>query len=660
MMLRHAFAIVVAALLVSACGNKHEGRTEQGSGTSPTVSTEIGKALAEGTCGACHWPAQGTVSDAGVQGEHGDTVGLMSVRPPSKVELEALSPATVVTSLERGTMRNIGAALDTAQRIAIAEYVTGKKYVAEDTPGFYCPSSAGPDALTATAATWADWGGTVGNTRFQSAEAAKLGPSDVPKLQLKWALALAPGRAGSVVTSRGSMLFFGDQAGKVRAVDRATGCVHWVHDAGRWVRATVSLVPAGSDRFYACYGTSQGPASVACLDAATGAKVWETSVVDHPHAYVSTGAALHDGSLYVPISVGRESHGPAQDPTYECCTGRGALVAIDAATGAIKWRTFTTDEPRPTRKSGVGTQLWGPSGASVWKAPLVDSKLPLVYVTTGQNSSLPATKTSNALLAIDRATGEIQWSFQLTADDIWNAGCNAPEAKGANENCPFVVRGGVDVSTPLMINDEPRNRRLLILADKSGRVVALDPDKNGAVIWDQKPGKGGFFGGINWGMAADADNLYVPLHDRLPFGDGKLQVAVVPSGKRDNTAGALVALRLSDGAEVWRSKTPDVCAKRRGCAKAFSSAPAVIPGVVFAASLDGHVRAFSTNDGSILWDFDTAREVQTVGGGRVSGGSIDGPGGVVVVDGSVVVSSGYGAYGTMPGNAMMVFAVPEK
>ena len=80
-----------------------------------------------------------------------------------------------------------------------------------------------------------------------------------------------------------------------------------------------------------------------------------------------------------------------------------------------------------------------------------------------------------------------------------------------------------------------------------------------------------------------------------------------------------------------------------------------IPGVVLSASMDGHLRGYSAEDGRVIWDFDTAREFQTVNGIKAKGGSIDGPG-PVVVNGMVFINSGYSRFGGMPGNVLLALA----
>jgi polyvinyl alcohol dehydrogenase (cytochrome) len=84
-----------------------------------------------------------------------------------------------------------------------------------------------------------------------------------------------------------------------------------------------------------------------------------------------------------------------------------------------------------------------------------------------------------------------------------------------------------------------------------------------------------------------------------------------------------------------------------------------IPGVVFSGSLDGHLRAYSAEEGKIVWDFDTVRNYQTVNGVRATGGSLNGPGWVVAV-GMLFVNSGYARLGSIPGNVFLAFSVDGK
>ena len=177
---------------------------------------------------------------------------------------------------------------------------------------------------------------------------------------------------------------------------------------------------------------------------------------------------------------------------------------------------------------------------------------------------------------------------------------------------------------------------------------ALDPDREGEILWQVRAGKGGGVGGIEWGPAADEKNVYVAVSDVQLDTNGQVS---------PKAGGGLLALQLADGKQMWRAEPPPCPETRKGCSPAQSAAVTVIPGVVFSGSLDGHLRAYSTADGRVIWDFDTAREFTTVNGVSGHGGAINGPG-TTPSGGMLFVNSGYGFLGQMPGNVLLAFA-PE-
>ena len=114
-------------------------------------------------------------------------------------------------------------------------------------------------------------------------------------------------------------------------------------------------------------------ASVYAVNAETGAQIWKVRVEDHPTARITGAPKLFEGRLYVPVTAAEE--GSAMKPKYECCSARGALVALDASTGKQIWKTYTiAEEPRQTGKNSEGAPMWGPSGASIWSAPTIPYK----------------------------------------------------------------------------------------------------------------------------------------------------------------------------------------------------------------------------------------------------------------------------------------------
>jgi polyvinyl alcohol dehydrogenase (cytochrome) len=331
------------------------------------------------------------------------------------------------------------------------------------------------------------------------------------------------------------------------------------------------------------------------------------------------------------------------------------VTALDAATGKILWKTYTIpDAPKPVKKTAAGVQLNGPSGAGVWSTPTFDEKRSALYVATGDNYSDPASTTSDAVLAFDSKTSKILWSRQLTTNDTYNVGCDVP----GKVNCPGSTGPDHDFGQPPILVSLANGRRALVIGQKSGMAHALDPDHEGAILWQTRVGKGGPLGGMQGGSAADRDYMYAAVSDYI----AQVPNPAAPQGLKNalnpDHAGGLFALRLANGEKAWAA-TPSACAGRQGCSSAQSQAVTVIPGVVFSGSLDGHLRAFSTAAGEILWDVDTAHEYQTVNGSTARGGSLDGPG-PVIAGGMLYVNSGYGQYGGMPGNVLLAFSADGK
>ena len=596
------------------------------------AQSDDGAALYKRQCATCH--------DAGVN------------RAPLLDALRVMPAARVLASMETGTMVTMANNRTAAERRLIAEFASGKPL---DTPLVTTPPAAAMCRASAAAfdpdagARWDGWGRNTSNTRFQ--DAAGLTAADVPRLRLKWAFAF-PGdlQSYSQATLAGGRLFVGSWGGKVYSLDAATGCIHWFFEAAQGVRSAVSVgrvTIGGATREAAFFG--DGAANVYALDAVDGRLIWKTRVDDFPVARVSGSPTLHNGRLYVPVASGEEGTGAV--PTYECCRFRGSIVALDAATGTTRWKTYLIPEaPKPTKRNAVGTQLWGPSGAPVWSTPAIDVKQNVLYVTTGNNYSDPTTTMSDSFVAMDLDSGAIRWSRQMTASDAYTAACRLPDKTNcAESNGPDVDFG----ASPILLT-MPDGKRMLVAGQKSGVVHALDPDAGGEILWQTRIGKGGTMGGVQWGSATDGANVYVALSDI-----GRVMLTYSTSTDADpKQGGGMFALRLTDGAQVWFTPPPG-CGTRPRCSPAQSAAVSAIPGVAFSGSVDGHMRAYSTADGRILWDFDTIREYQTVNGVPGRGGSIDGPG-PVIGGGMVYLNSGYPTAGGTPGNVLLAFSVDGK
>ena len=575
---------------------------------------------------------------------------------PSRETLTAMSTATIIRALETGVMRVVGNfRLNGPERVAVAEHITGTPF----DPNWnsqevqHCKASSWPSPELFKAPHWNGWGNGTNNKRFQTSNKAGLSRTSVRKLELKWAFAF-PGETiaesqPSIVDGR---LFVGSRSGDVYALDPKSACVHWKFQADAPVKNSVVIGAVeidGKPRTLAFFGDLTGTAYA--VDAVDGTLIWRRSVDDFPASRLMGSFILVGDQLFVPITATESTLVAATDAV--CCVFRGSVVALDPATGAERWRRYTIAElPTKTGENAMGNPIYGPSGATIWSAPTYDPMLDVIYVGTSENASNPATKTSDAILAIDAKTSEIKWSYQGLAGDAWNMSCGTPD----KTNCPDAPMGlDYDMGSSPSLATMANGKRILIAAQKSGVVHALDPDDGGKLLWQRKVAEGGILGGIEWGPANDGRRVYVALGDirwNTPdLLDPKLALDA-------NIGGGVVALDLTDGAIVWQAP-PIECGERPQCSPAQTAAVTAIPGVIFAGGMSGQLRALDADSGEVIWSYDTVREFETVNGASGRGGALDATG-PVVVDGWVYVVSGYSKWGGLPGNVLLGFAPTDS
>ncbi|MGA2133846.1 MAG: PQQ-binding-like beta-propeller repeat protein [Bryobacteraceae bacterium] len=584
----------------------------------PLAKPQSGAELFEKNCAGCHKAASPT---------HAPTPEALRQMPRSRI-FEALTT---------GKMILVAGSLPVMQRMAIANYLGAKE--PEEVSGGKCPAAGAP---LKDLHGWNGWSVDPENSRALSAVAAGLDRTQVTKLKLKWAFGF-PGATSAYgqPAVAGGRLFVGSASGAVYALDAHTGCTYWTFQAGQTVRTAISVAPYAGGHYAIYFGDAHSTAYA--VDADTGTQLWKTRVDEHPFSHITGSPMLYEGRLYVPISTGAEEFVAAGDPKYPCCTARGSVVALDARNGERLWKTYTIPEPKPIRVNSAGTQLMGPSGVSIWSAPTIDAKRKVLYVGTGNEHSGPETNHSDAVLAIEMDTGKVLWSRQLTPADHWNVGCVLPN----QANCPENPGEDTDIgSSPILVSPQD-SKRLLLVGQKSGVMWALDPDAEGKVIWQTRIGKGGVLGGIMFGPAVDAEKVYVPLSDYTIVGPTE--------GGDPNVGGGLFALSIRTGDKAWVAPPEKPkCAGTLGCTPAQMAAATLIPGVVFNGSMDGHLRAYDTSDGKVIWNLDTLHEYTTVNGVKAHGGSMSASG-PVITGGMLYVNSGYGALGGMPGNVLLAF-----
>jgi polyvinyl alcohol dehydrogenase (cytochrome) len=565
-----------------------------------------------------------------------------STRIPPREALQKMPATRIVRALDVGAMMAVAFTMSHDERVAVASYL-GTSASIEGPPASAFCSDRSVRLGAHPAAAWNGWSPGSSNARFQSADAAKLTSEQVPRLKLRWAF----GFDGDVAafappTALDGHLFVGSAAGTVHALRADTGCLKWTFQANGPVRAAILAVPLNGSHAL-LFGDMAG--WFYALDAARGTLLWKVHV-EHDSTRLTAAAAAHDGIVYVPVASWEETR--SSDANYACCTFRGSVVALRVSDGKQLWKTYLVDESKERGRTPAGIARLGPSGVAVWSSPTLDMSRRRLYVTTGDNYSSPATTLSDAVIALDLESGRIVWSKQITKDDVFNGHC----ASGG-VNCPEKMGPDFDFGSSAILA-KTAGRDVLLAGQKSGIVFALDPDKQGEILWQTRVGIGGTGGGVQWGMASDGQHVYAAVAD-----PGRTRQNNPTDTRRylvdPNIGGGLTALRVADGSTAWfAAPVPCVAGAPVGCSPAQSAAVTAIPGVVFAAAYDGHLRAYASSDGKVLWDFDTMRNFETVNGVKARGGSIDGPG-AVVAGGMVFITSGYPRNGGVPGNVLLAF-----
>ena len=376
------------------------------------------------------------------------------------------------------------------------------------------------------------------------------------------------------------------------------------------------------------------------LEARTGKRLWEVHPEEHPAATITATPTWYQGTLYAPISSLEVVS--ATDPSYECCSFRGSVVALDGVTGSVLWHTYSITEPLTQQRiNSAGARNFGPSGAPIWNSPAIDTKRRQLYVGTGENYSSPATGTSDAIIALDLANGSIKWIYQATPNDAWNSACG----RNKGPNCPVEDGPDFDFGAAMVLAAASDGGEYVIGPQKSGIVHAVNPD-TGELVWQTKLGRGGLHGGVHFGIAVHGDRVFVPISDAA---DTQTHDEAPNPG--------LFALDLRSGKLLWSAPLVDECRGRQHCGVGIGAAITATPELVFAGALDGYLRIHDAQTGQLLRKIDTTRAVTTVSGATAHGGSMDGGTAPLPFRGQLYVNSGYNFAGHMAGNVLLVYEV---
>jgi polyvinyl alcohol dehydrogenase (cytochrome) len=572
-----------------------------------------------------------------------------ALRAPTLATLKGMRYQQIYFALTVGKMQAQAQTLSGVQRSELIDFLIGRARVSDSwTASMRCTPERRKVDLSMPA-TVAGFGFDLRNHRHLTAQEAGITTADFRHMEFAWALAFPRAttmRAQAAVV--GSTLFLPvADASQLYAIDIAERpCLKWIYKSDVPLRTGVGYgVLPGSHRkvlVFADVGTR-----IHLVDAATGAPIWKHAVHLTSLSNTTGTPVLLGGRIYVPLSASEINVGA--DAKHLCCTTHGAVIALDARTGAEIWTAHTMPDAKPIRDRGDGQMMWGPSGAPIWTSPAIDEQRGVLYVGTGEATSAPAAPTIDSVLAIDLKTGAIRWRFQSTADDVFLTGCMI---RHDGLNCPHEGRLlDHDFGASIVLAKRADGHDVVLAGQKSGMLYALDPDAQGKVLWKHSFGAGSVIGGIHWGLAFDGARVFAPMNT-FPGADGKDPGEVA----------GLHAVAVGSGTVLWSYyPQPDCSGDRksrvRTCASVtgMTGAPTVIAGAVVEGSADGFLRAFDVNTGELLFQFDTTQPLSSANGVPGSGGALDNAS-IVAANGYLFVNSGYGIIGGQtPGNLFLAF-----
>jgi polyvinyl alcohol dehydrogenase (cytochrome) len=449
------------------------------------------------------------------------------------------------------------------------------------------------------AGSWPAAGHDLGNTRDVSDEHV-IGPGNASKLTPAWSITTSGVMQTTPTVDDGTVYFpdYGGTAalpvssGNLRAVNGRTGQALWSRTVGSYLgfpaNSRTSPAVFGPELIFGETSAPGHGAFILAVDRYTGALLWKTQVDTHPAAISTSSPVIYRGVAYLGISSD-EQH------LASCCSFRGSVVALNATTGQILWKTYTV----PAGYTGDG--VWG-------STPAVDPADNMLYVGTGPNYSVPAGVCSSpgqtgcslpaaddypdSVLDLDLRTGAILWSKRtLTADATSN-------------NCVAECGPDFDFGSGPNLIRLPSGRLLVGIGQKSGVYWAMDP-RTGAVVWRTQVGPGSDSGGIMWGSATDGGHVYVAISNinGLPY-----SITSVDGHTSTTDGGSWAALDAATGKILWQVADP-----QRAADMGYVS---TANGLVYAGSTadtGDDMYALDASTGRILWSF--------AGGGPVVSGA---------------------------------------
>jgi polyvinyl alcohol dehydrogenase (cytochrome) len=453
---------------------------------------------------------------------------------------------------------------------------------------------AAPPARAVTPS-WPSAGQNLSNTHNNPQE-TDITVNRARRLAVKWT-AQVHGDVSATPAVVDDAVYFPDWGGYLNKLDAKTGAKIWsikLADLAGEPAGAVSRTGPAVSGGTVFIGDQNG-AHLLAIDAATGALKWSSQLDTHPLAILTQSPLVSGGVVYEGVASLEEA--AAADPSYPCCSFQGSVSAVNATTGAVLWKTKMLPDNGGGLDGFTGAGVWGSTAA-------LDPATNSLYETTGNNYSVPdAVKQCQAdggtnCLPPDNMIDSVVALNSSTGAVKWSFNA-APGFDDWNVACIF-FGGGVGNCPENPGPDFDFGNGPNLLTTKIGgatRKIVGAGQKSGA-YWALDAASGQLL----WGNQAGPGSTLGGIEWGSSTDGTRIYIAEadffgIPyqlPKGQTITSGSFAALDPATGHIIWQIADPSGDVDLAGLSSAN--------GVLYAGSMSGHMYAIDAANGTVLKD----------------------------------------------------------